>query len=159
MAAIGVGLLALGVGERDASAQVSGPGVFGIMQGGACIAELSSYAANVSYYAGNGGLADVTASSWVQCPVTNTTGLLPVPLGVDIWIENTGTSTSTCYLHRVSLTNGLITASTSVVAPASMTSFSELSISQPSGSGGFYSLECLLSPGATLLGYYVNMAN
>jgi hypothetical protein len=31
-------------------------------------------------------------------------------------------------------------------------------ISQPALTGGFYSLECLLAPGATLLGYYVNMA-
>ncbi len=39
MMVLGVGLSVLAVGEDDASAQVSGPGVYGAMQGGMCIAE------------------------------------------------------------------------------------------------------------------------
>jgi hypothetical protein len=56
----------------------------------------------------------------------------------------------------VTLSTGYISASTSVVAPVSMTSVQVFSFSEPSGSGGYLSLECLLAPGATLLGYYVN---
>jgi hypothetical protein len=155
---IGVGLLMFGAG--DAAAQVAGPGVNGVLQGGMCLPELSSYAPNVSYYAGNGGITVITAQSWVQCPVLDVTGLIPSPIAVFVWIENTSTTTtSTCDLHRVSLTTGFIQATTSVVAPAGMTSVQEFQLAEPSGTGGFYSMECFLAPGATVLGYYVNMAN
>jgi len=50
MMVLGVGLSVLGLGERDASAQVSGPGVYGVMQGGMCVAELSTLAPYVSYW-------------------------------------------------------------------------------------------------------------
>jgi hypothetical protein len=160
MVVIGVGLSVFGVGEGAASAQVTGPGVSGIIQGGMCLPEMSSFSPDVSYFAGNGGLSVVTSSVWVQCPVTDVTGLIPAPTGVFVWMENTSTTaTSTCYLHRVSLTNGAIESSTFFTAPTSMTSVQEFSLSAPTLTGGYYSMECFLSPGATVLGYYVNMAN
>jgi hypothetical protein len=156
---LGVGLSVFGAGEGDASAQVSGPGISGIIQGGMCAQEeLSSTPADVNYFAGNGGVLS-TAWTWVQCPVTNVTGLIPSPLGAYIWIENTGASSSTCQLHRVNLYSGNIVASTTIVAPANMSYAQPFGFSEPSLSGGFYSLECFLASGATVLGYYVNMAN
>jgi hypothetical protein len=163
MVVLGVGLLVLGVGTGDASAQqrLSGPGVNGILQGGMCIAELTSYAADVSYFAGNGGIAAMNSQDWVQCPVADLTGLSSsIPVGVQVWIENPSTTSGTeCLLHRVSLATGFITATTTLVTPTSMTSVQAFSISEPSGGGGFLSLECLLAPGATLLGYFVNEAS
>jgi hypothetical protein len=140
---------------------LSGPGIGGLIQGGACLAENSTIAADVSYYAGNGGIRAVSSSDWVQCPVVNLTGLSSVlPVSVNVWIENPSTTTTTtCYLHRVDATSGAIESSTSAVWPTGMTAVQGGALTVPSLTGGFYSLECYLAPGATLLGYYVNEAN
>jgi hypothetical protein len=158
MMVIGVGLAVLGVGEGDASAQVTGPGVYGLVQGGMCTAERSIDVPNVSYYAGNGGIA-ATSGAWVQCPVTDVTGSIVTPIGGMLYIENTGTSSSTCYFHRVSFYDGTIQSTTSVVVPGSASSVQWMGLPQPPLSGGFYSLECYLTSGTTLLGYYINLAN
>jgi hypothetical protein len=161
---LGVSLSAFGVRIPDASAQlvppVSGPGVGGIIQGGACIPELSSYAADLSYYAGNGGVTATSAQAWVQCPVVDVTGLSSlIPVAVSVYIDNPSTTaTTSCLLHRVSLTTGAIIATSSIVTPTSMTQVQVFSFSPPALSGGFYSLECYVAPGATLLGYFVNAA-
>jgi hypothetical protein len=161
---LGVSLSAFGVGVPDASAQtgqgVAGPGVGGIIQGGACIPELSSYAADLSYYAGNGGVTATSSQAWIQCPVVDVTGLSSqIPVAVSVYIDNPSTTSSTtCLLHRVSLATGVIIASSSIVTPTSMTQVQAFSFSQPAMSGGFYSLECYVAPGATLLGYFVNAA-
>lgn len=156
---VGVGLSVFGMGEGDASATLTGPGIYGIAQGAMCRAELDSSAGNVSYYAGNGGLLVSTATTWVQCPVNDVTGLISTPTGALVYAMNTGSSASTCYLHRVSYTSGAIVATTTVSIPTGTTSVTAFSLAQPSLTGNFYSLECSLVPGATLMGYYVNMAN
>ena len=159
MMVAGVGLSIFGAAEGDASAALVGPGTNGIVQGGVCTAELYTDARNVSYFAGNGGLAVSNANTWVLCPVANVTGLIASPTGVLVYVKNAAATTSTCSLHRVSYTSGAILATTSVTIPANMTSVQSFSIAQPGSSGNFYSLECLLSPGAQLMGYYVNKSS
>jgi hypothetical protein len=161
---IGLSLTVFGIGSGDASAQqVSGPGTWGVMQGGACIAELASGVANLSYYAGNGGVY-ATAQTWVQCPVNDLAGLLSSSsAGVYIEMKNTSPSIATsCWLHRVDPATGYIIGTTSVYSGLSETSVQLHSVTPPpnaSGAATFYSLECYLAPGATLMGYFLNEAN
>jgi hypothetical protein len=165
MVVLGVGLSVFGLGAGDASAQVAGPGVGGIVQGGACIPELSSIAPNVSYYAGNGAVTAQGNYAWLQCPVVNLAGLSSaMNTGIDVWVYNpmtTGTAVGPtyCYLHRVSGDTGAIMSSTSVVFRTGMTTAQGGTLAPPALTGGYYSLECDLSNGATLLGYYVNQGS
>jgi hypothetical protein len=155
---IGIGLTVFWLGGGDASANLGGPGTNGTMQGGACIAELSTGVANLSYYAGNGGV-HATAQTWVQCPVNDLAGLLDSSsAGVYVMMENTSSSiTTSCLLHRVDPATGNITGTTAVYSGLSETSVQLRSVNPPVSSGtGFYSLECYLAPGATLMGYWVN---
>jgi hypothetical protein len=160
---VGIGLVIFGAaGDASASGPppVTGPGIGGIMQGGACHPELNSIAADVSYWAGNGGITAQNNQDWVQCPVVNVTGLSgSLPVSVNVWVSNPSTTTTTtCELHRVDGGTGAIVASTGAVWPTGTTSVQGGTLTVPSLTGGFYSLECLLAPGATLYGYYVNEA-
>lgn len=159
---VGVSLSVFGLGAGDAAAQPTGlfgPGNGGILQGAICRAELDTATGNVSYYAGNGGLAVSTATTWVTCPVNNVSGLIASPTGAFVYIKNVGTATSSCFLRRMSYSSGANLASSSVVVPGNMTSVQSFSIPKPTLTGGYYSLECNLAPGASFMGYYINMAD